>query len=152
MKFSLLAMDLDGTALQPDGVSFSPRLMAALEEVHRRGTLVVPTTGRPYAMLPPVLKEKHDWLRYAIVCDGSEIRRMDTGECVLGYYLPRQTIQDLIDLADAFELPLEISAQNQLYLTRTLIDRTCLSPDLSVAWERPAVRFYLADACDPRRA
>lgn len=118
MKFSLLAMDLDGTALQPDGVSFSPRLMADLYELHRRGILVVPTTGRPYAMLPPVLKEKHDWLRYAIVCDGSEIRRMDTRECVQGYYLPRQTIQKLVDLADTFDLPLEISAQNQLYLTR----------------------------------
>ena len=37
-------------------------------------------------------------------------------------------------------------------LTRTLIDRTCPSPDLSAARERPAVGFYLADACDPRRA
>ena len=37
-------------------------------------------------------------------------------------------------------------------LTRTLIDRTCLSPDLSAARERPAVGFCLADACDPRRA
>ena len=37
-------------------------------------------------------------------------------------------------------------------LTRTLIDRTCLSPDLSAAWERLAVRFCLAGACDPRRA
>jgi transposase InsO family protein len=37
-------------------------------------------------------------------------------------------------------------------LTRTLIDQPCLSPDLSAARERPAVRFCLADACDPRRA
>jgi hypothetical protein len=38
-------------------------------------------------------------------------------------------------------------------LTRTPIDRDpCLSPDLSAARERLAVRFCLADACDPRRA
>ena len=37
-------------------------------------------------------------------------------------------------------------------LTRTLIDHLCLSPDLSAARERLAVRFCLADACDPRRA
>ncbi len=37
-------------------------------------------------------------------------------------------------------------------LTRTLIDQPCLSPDLSTARERLAVRLCLADACDPRRA
>jgi hypothetical protein len=37
-------------------------------------------------------------------------------------------------------------------LTRTPIDQTCLSPDLSAARERLAVRLCLADACDPRRA
>ena len=37
-------------------------------------------------------------------------------------------------------------------LTRTPIDRPCLSPDLSSARERLAVGLCLADACDPRRA
>jgi hypothetical protein len=37
-------------------------------------------------------------------------------------------------------------------LTPTPIDPPCLSPDLSAARERLAVRFCLADACDPRRA
>jgi hypothetical protein len=37
-------------------------------------------------------------------------------------------------------------------LTRTPIDQTCLSPDLSAARERLAAGFCLADACDPRRA
>jgi len=37
-------------------------------------------------------------------------------------------------------------------LTRTPIDRPCLSLDLSTARERLAVRLCLADACDPRRA
>ena len=34
----------------------------------------------------------------------------------------------------------------------TPIDHPCLSPDLSAAREHLAVRFCLADACDPRRA
>jgi hypothetical protein len=37
-------------------------------------------------------------------------------------------------------------------LTRIPTDPLCLSPDLSAARERPAVRLGLADACDPRRA
>ena len=34
MDIRLIAMDLDGTALQPDRCSFSPRLNAALEQAH----------------------------------------------------------------------------------------------------------------------
>jgi hypothetical protein len=37
-------------------------------------------------------------------------------------------------------------------LTRTPIDRSSLSPDLSAARERFAVGLCLAEACDPRRA
>jgi len=36
-------------------------------------------------------------------------------------------------------------------LTRTPIDQTCLSPDLSHPG-RLAVGLWIADACDPRRA
>ncbi len=37
-------------------------------------------------------------------------------------------------------------------LTHTPTDHPCLSPDLSAAREHLAVRFCLAEACDPRRA
>ena len=42
--------------------------------------------------------------------------------------------------------------QTRRGLTRTPIDQTCLSPDLSAARGRLAVGLCLADACDPRRA
>ena len=45
MDIRLIAMDLDGTALQPDRRSFSPRLIAALEEAHQRGIAIAPVTG-----------------------------------------------------------------------------------------------------------
>ena len=52
MDIRLIAMDLDGTALQPDRCSFSPRLIAALEDAHSRGIAIAPVTGRQYSMLP----------------------------------------------------------------------------------------------------
>ena len=53
----------------------------------------------------------------------------------------------------AMDLPVRLAPQGaRCGLTRTLIDRPCLSPDLSTARERLAVRLCLADACDPRRA
>ena len=50
MDIRLIAMDLDGTALQPDRRSFSPRPIAALEEAHNRG---IAMTRAP----PPMRKE-----------------------------------------------------------------------------------------------
>ena len=55
MEISLLAMDLDGTALLEDHKTFTPRLYAALSAAARKGVAIVPTTGRQYAMLPPAV-------------------------------------------------------------------------------------------------
>lgn len=57
MNLKLIAMDLDGTALQNDHCTFSPRLTQALNEAHRRGIAIVPVTGRQFHMLPPALQE-----------------------------------------------------------------------------------------------
>ena len=56
MDIRLIAMDLDGTALQPDRCSFSSRLNAALKEAHKRGIAIVPVTGRQFNMLPPAVQ------------------------------------------------------------------------------------------------
>jgi hypothetical protein len=53
----------------------------------------------------------------------------------------------------AIDLPARLAPQGaRCGLTRTPIDQPCLSPDLSTARERLAVRLCLADARDPRRA
>ena len=46
MDIRLIAMDLDGTALQKDRNSFSPRLLRALEEARRESR--DPNTGDPW--------------------------------------------------------------------------------------------------------
>ena len=53
----------------------------------------------------------------------------------------------------AMDQPVRLAPRGALCgLTHTQIDQPCLSPDLSTARERLAVRLCLADACDPRRA
>jgi HTH-like domain len=53
----------------------------------------------------------------------------------------------------AMDQPVRLAPRGALCgVTHTQIDRPCLSPDLSTARERLAVRLCLADACDPRRA
>ena len=56
MDIRMIAMDLDGTALQNDRCSFSPRLNAALEEAHARGIAIAIITGRQFQMLPPAVQ------------------------------------------------------------------------------------------------
>ena len=71
MEISLLAMDLDGTALLDDHKTFTPRLYAALSAAAQKGVAIVPTTGRQYAMLPPAVHTGADWEDLCVLCNGS---------------------------------------------------------------------------------
>ena len=75
MEISLLAMDLDGTALLDDHKTFTPRLYAALSAATQKGVAIVPTTGRQYAMLPPAVHTGADWEDLCVLCNGSEVCR-----------------------------------------------------------------------------
>ena len=89
MDIRLIAMDLDGTALRNDRCSFSPRLIAALEEAHNRGIEIAVITGRQWSMLPPAVQNHPVWENLVVLCNGAQIRRMATGE-VLYAKNPRQ--------------------------------------------------------------
>ena len=80
MDIRLIAMDLDGTALQTDRCSFSPRLIAALEEAHNRGIAIAVVTGRQYTMLPPAVQNHPVWENLVVLCNGAQIRKLSTGE------------------------------------------------------------------------
>ena len=73
MDIRLIAMDLDGTALQADRCSFSPRLIAALDEAHRRGIAIAVITGRQFNMLPPAVQNHPSWENLAVLCNGAQI-------------------------------------------------------------------------------
>lgn len=53
MPIRLLALDIDGTLLNPRG-EITPRVKAALDEVRRRGILVALVTGRRFGSARPV--------------------------------------------------------------------------------------------------
>ena len=118
MKIRMIAMDLDGTSLQPDRCSFSPRLLGDLERAHRQGVLVVPVTGRQFRLLPPVLQQDHPWLNYAILCNGGQIRNICDGSLVHSLDIAPQALEQLLELAEEYDLPIEFSVDSTLYLTR----------------------------------
>lgn len=122
MKIKLIAMDLDGTALQADHTSFTPRLDAALLEAHRRGTAVVPITGRQYAMLPDAVRAGPAWARLGVLCNGSEVRDLRSGEILASCYLEPSVILEALAIADRLELPVELSSGGRLHLTAVCLN------------------------------
>ncbi len=118
LKIQLIAMDLDGTALQKDRNTFSPRLLHALETVHSQGVHVVPVTGRQFGLLPKVLQERHSWRDYAILCNGGQIRRFSSPALLHNLQIPPHALSELLTLAKEYDLPIEFSLESRLYLTQ----------------------------------
>ena len=117
MDIRLIAMDLDGTALQPDRHSFSPRLIAALEEAHKRGIAIAPVTGRQFRMLPPAVSSHPVWENLTVLCNGGQIRKLSTGELLYEKNIEKTALSQLLALAETLEIPIEFSVDGTLYLT-----------------------------------
>ena len=122
MDIRLIAMDLDGTALQADRSSFSPRLNAALEAAYTKGVTIVPVTGRQFDLLPPAVRCHPVWSSLAVLCNGGQIRRLETGECLYALDIPEKSLQQLHALAERLNIPLEFSRNGRLHLTKASYD------------------------------
>lgn len=137
MDIRLICMDLDGTALQDDHHTFSPRLLAALEEAHRRGIAIAPVTGRQYRMLPPLLMEHPVWENLAVLCNGAQVRVLGTGELLYSLEIGAGPLRALLELAERLGLPIEFSVDSTLYLTEHSLELQQGDPGL--AFHRQAV-------------
>lgn len=118
MDIRLVAMDLDGTALQADRKTFSPRLEAALSAAHRRGVYIVPVTGRQFFFLPPAVHKNVEWAGLAVLSNGGEVRRLADGRVLSGHYLRAEALLPLVEGAGKLGVPIELSAGEGLHLTR----------------------------------
>lgn len=122
MNIRLIAMDLDGTALQSDRRSFSSRLTAALEAAYEKGVAIVPVTGRQYGLLPPAVQCHPVWSSLVVLCNGGQIRNLETGECLYALNIPETALLQLKELTDRLEIPLEFSRDGRLHLTQASYD------------------------------
>ena len=130
MDIRLIAMDLDGTALQTDRCSFSPRLIAALEKAHNRGIAIAVVTGRQYTMLPPAVQNHPVWENLVVLCNGAQIRKLSTGECLYKKDISREALRKLLELSRKLEIPVEFSINGVLYLTQESLDQQQGLPQL----------------------
>lgn len=119
MNIKLIAMDLDGTALQSDKKSFSPRLNAALDAAYQKGVAIVPVTGRQYGLLPPAVLGHPVWSGLCVLCNGGQIRQLENGELLYRLDIPKAALEQLHDLAQGLNIPLEFSKDGRLHLTQS---------------------------------
>lgn len=131
MDIRLIAMDLDGTALQNDHQSVTLRLLAALEEAHRRGIAIAPVTGRQYKLLPGFLREHPAWENLAVLCNGAQVRHLGTGETLFSLSIPSDALNMLLKLAAKYDLPVEFSVDSTLYLTERSVQLQKPWPNLA---------------------
>lgn len=137
MDIRMICMDLDGTALQNDRESFSPRLHAALDKAYRRGIVIAPVTGRQYGLLPKVLKEHPVWEQYAALCNGAQIRLLRTGEVLHRLDIAPEALEMLLSVAEKWDLPIEFSVDSVLYLTAHAYEQQL--PDPKLAFHRDVI-------------
>ena len=150
MEIRLIAMDLDGTALQNDRCTFSPRLHDALHAAHRQGIAIVPITGRQYKLLPHVLQATQPWANLAVLCNGGQIRDMNTGTVLYSLAMPPESLKQLLTLAEKYCLPIEFSVDSTLYLTQASYDKQLPYP--SLAFHRDtilAAHGQIVDSLEP---
>ena len=150
MKIQMICMDLDGTALQKDRTSFSPRLAAALAAAHERGIAVVVVTGRQFGLLPPAVTCHPEWENLAVLCNGGQIRCLGTGELLEGLDIGAAALEQLLLLADRFDLPVEFSLDSKLYLTEHSWQLQQNDPGL--AFHRDVIlakNGYVVDSLEP---
>ena len=122
MDIQLICMDLDGTALSSDRKTFSPRLIAALEAAHQKGIAITPVTGRQFGLLPPAVTGHPVWENLVVTCNGGGIYRLGTGECLLSRHISKDALEQLLDIAEKFRIPLEFSVDSRLHLTKESYD------------------------------
>ena len=131
MDIRMICMDLDGTALQRDRMTFSPRLVAALEAAYERGIAVVPVTGRQFGLLPPAVKNHPAWENLAVLINGAQVRRLGTGEILDRLDIGAPALRQLLALARRHDLPIEFSVDSKLYLTAHSLELQQGDPSLA---------------------
>lgn len=99
-KIRLIALDLDGTALDREG-NLTPENRLALEEAARKGIYVVVASGRALSTLPKEIMEL-SCVSYAVTSNGAVICSMPDQTPLRRYLIPEEAVDRVVTLADAY--------------------------------------------------
>jgi Cof subfamily protein (haloacid dehalogenase superfamily) len=96
MRYRLLALDVDGTLLDPYG-ALTPGAREAVAAARRAGLQVVLCTGRRYRTALPVLRAL-DLEGSVVVHNGAVVKDATSGRTLHGCYLSRELCSEVLEL------------------------------------------------------
>lgn len=101
MTVELIAIDLDGTLLNPDH-KISPAVKKALHEAKEKGIKIVICTGRPFPGATAFLEELglEDDDDYVITYNGGLVQEVKTGEIVVQHMMDHSDYEVLQEAAE----------------------------------------------------
>ena len=105
IKYSLIAVDMDGTLLN-DSSQVSPENLAAIERLSKRGITVVPVTGRTYYEIPEAVRNCK-YIRYFVYSNGSGIFDKEQG-IVYSSSMSKDMARAIYALLASYETYIEI--------------------------------------------
>lgn len=112
----LIAIDLDGTLLNNEK-QITPRTKLALQRAKEKGVKVVLCTGRPLLGMVHYLDELglRDEGDFGITYNGGLVQKTNNGEILAQKKLTKQHIEELYQLSQALELPMNFIDLKQVY-------------------------------------
>ncbi len=96
-RLHLIALDLDGTALRPDG-TLSEYTRNILEKAHEAGIHIVAASGRAFASLPEEVTSL-PFMEYAIASNGANVYEVKNRRRVLSHCLEAKAVQQILEVA-----------------------------------------------------
>src|SRR5258706_15728945 len=104
MRYRLLALDVDGTLLDPAGV-LRPTVRDAVLAVQQRGVRVVLCTGRRFRTARPMAQEL-ELSGPLIVHNGALVKDYASGATLQQHYMPTDVHQEAAHLLGSLSTPM----------------------------------------------
>lgn len=121
MNIKLIALDMDGTTLQNDHLSISPRTRRAIQTAIEQGILVVPATGRLDSLLPESVMGI-EGIRYAITSNGAVTYDMRTKDRIHSSFIQPELALELLDFLPEDQILVEIFKDGKLFVDRDYLE------------------------------
>ncbi len=119
MDVKLIALDLDGTTLNPQN-QLTEKTKHALCGAIRAGAEIVPVTGRCYKSLPPQLLDLEcggeKAVRYVITSNGAEIRSARNAEVLYHDYISPSGVEEIKQFLQKKDLMVEVYVKGSAYM------------------------------------
>ena len=120
MKITSIALDLDGTTLNSQGV-LSERTRRALVRAAQSGICVIPASGRSFDSLPGEILRIPE-IRYVITSNGTAVMDVHTGTYLRKFVLTEESVEKILLLMEDEEVAYEAFIDGKAYAQSAYVE------------------------------